>query len=146
MARSESEINGAKTDLGRSSRFAVAPMIDWTDRHCRFFHRLLTRHALLYTEMLTSGAIIRGHTESLLFFRKEEHPIAVQIGGSDPEEVGEAARIASQFGCDKINFNASRRLGGISKMTETGQTFDAAGNCKAHPEPRKNRLRSGWMS
>ena len=121
-------------------------MVDWTDRHCRFFHRLLMRHALLYREMLISGAIIRGHTESLLFFRKEEHPIAVQISGSDPVEIGEAARIASEFGFDEINFNASRRLGGISKMTETGQTFDAAGNCKAHPEPRKNRLRSGWIS
>ena len=106
MAPTESEKNGAKPDLERSARFAVAPMMDWTDRHCRFFHRLLTRHALLYTEMLTSAAIMRGDAESLLFFRKEEHPIAVQIGGSEPEELGEAARVASQFGYDEINFNA----------------------------------------
>ena len=106
MALAENKIDMEKTDLARSARFSVAPMMDWTDRHCRYFHRLLTRNALLYTEMLTSAAIVHGDPECLLAFRKEERPIAVQIGGSDPAELAKAARIASQFGYDEINFNA----------------------------------------
>ena len=75
-------------------RFAVAPMMDWTDRHCRFFHRLLTRRARLYTEMLTTGAVIHGDRARLLGFDAFEHPVALQLGGSDPSELGQAARIA----------------------------------------------------
>ncbi len=80
-------------------------MMDWTDRHCRAFHRELTRGALLYTEMLTADAIIHGDRERLLGFSKEEHPVALQLGGSDPEKMGAAARIGAAFGYDEINLN-----------------------------------------
>ncbi|WP_283811964.1 tRNA dihydrouridine(20/20a) synthase DusA [Bradyrhizobium nanningense] len=86
-------------------RFSVAPMMDWTDRHCRVFHRHLTRRALLYTEMLTTGAVIHGDRERLLGFDAVEHPIALQLGGSDPRELAEAARIGEAFGYDEINLN-----------------------------------------
>jgi tRNA-dihydrouridine synthase A len=84
---------------------AVAPMMDWTDRHCRFFHRGLTRRALLYTEMVTAEAVIRGDRERLIGFRDEEHPVALQLGGSEPARLGEAARIGAEFGYDEINLN-----------------------------------------
>ncbi len=80
-------------------------MMDWTDRHCRFFHRLLSRRARLYTEMVTTGAVIHGPRERLLGFSPEEHPVAVQLGGSDPRELAEAARIAEGFGYDEVNLN-----------------------------------------
>ncbi|MGI9484270.1 MAG: tRNA dihydrouridine(20/20a) synthase DusA [Hyphomicrobiales bacterium] len=86
-------------------KFSIAPMMDWTDRHCRFFHRLMTRHALLYTEMVTTGAVIHGDREHLLGFSGEEHPVALQIGGSDPGECAQAAQIGEQFGYDEINLN-----------------------------------------
>jgi tRNA-dihydrouridine synthase A len=86
-------------------RFSVAPMMDWTDRHCRVFHRHLTRRALLYTEMLTTGAIIHGDRERLLGFDAVEHPVALQLGGSDPHELALAARIGEDFGYDEINLN-----------------------------------------
>jgi len=88
-----------------AQRFSVAPMMDWTDRHCRVFHRLLTRHARLYTEMLTTPAIIRGDRARLLGFDESEHPVALQLGGSDPRELAEAARIGEGFGYDEINLN-----------------------------------------
>jgi tRNA-dihydrouridine synthase A len=80
-------------------------MMDWTDRHCRFFHRQLTRHALLYTEMVTADAVIRGKRDQLLGFSNEEHPIALQLGGSDAVKLAEAARIGEGFGYDEINLN-----------------------------------------
>ena len=80
-------------------------MMEWTDRHCRFFHRQLSRHALLYTEMVTSAAIIHGKREKLLGFDPAEHPVALQIGGSDPRQLAEAARIGEAFGYDEINLN-----------------------------------------
>jgi tRNA-dihydrouridine synthase A len=86
-------------------RFSVAPMMDWTDRHCRVFHRLLTRHARLYTEMLTTPAIIHGDRARLLGFDPSERPVALQLGGSDPRELAEAARIGEGFGYDEINLN-----------------------------------------
>ena len=86
-------------------RFNIAPMMDWTDRHCRFFHRLLTRRALLYTEMLTTGAILHGDRERLLGFDAAEHPVALQLGGSDPAALAECARIGEGFGYDEINLN-----------------------------------------
>ncbi|MBC9876607.1 tRNA dihydrouridine(20/20a) synthase DusA [Bradyrhizobium sp. INPA01-394B] len=89
----------------RNYLFSVAPMMDWTDRHCRVFHRHLARHALLYTEMLTTGAIIHGDRERLLGFDAVEHPVALQLGGSDPGELAKAARIGEQFGYDEINLN-----------------------------------------
>jgi len=80
-------------------------MMDWTDRHCRFLHRLLTRHSLLFTEMVNSGAIVRGDAERHLRFDPAEHPVALQLGGSDPFELAEACRIAERFGYDEINLN-----------------------------------------
>jgi tRNA-dihydrouridine synthase A len=85
--------------------FSVAPMMDWTDRHCRFFHRVLSRHALLYTEMVTAPAVIFGDRVRLLGFSEAEHPVAVQLGGSDPVQLAEAARIAADFGYGEINLN-----------------------------------------
>ena len=86
-------------------RFATAPMMDWSDRHCRFFHRLMTRRALLYTEMVTTGAVIHGDRQRLLGFDSAEHPIALQLGGSDPAALAESARIGEGFGYDEINLN-----------------------------------------
>ncbi len=86
-------------------RFTVAPMMDWTDRHCRSFHRLLSRRARLFTEMVTTGAVIHGPRERLLGFDPAEHPVAVQLGGSDPGELAQAARICVGFGYDEINLN-----------------------------------------
>ena len=86
-------------------RFSVAPMMDWTDRHCRVLHRTLSRHALLYTEMVTTGAIIHGDRQRLLGFDAVEHPVAVQLGGSDPAALAMSARICADFGYDEINLN-----------------------------------------
>ncbi len=86
-------------------RFSVAPMMDWTDRHCRVFHRLMTRRARLYTEMLTTGAIIHGDRQRLLGFDASEHPVALQLGGSDPRDLATAAKIGEDFGYDEINLN-----------------------------------------
>lgn len=86
-------------------RFSVAPMMDWTDRHCRVFHRLLSRRALLYTEMVTTGAIIHGDRERLLGFSPQEHPVALQLGGSDPGDLAVSARIGADYGYDEINLN-----------------------------------------
>jgi tRNA-dihydrouridine synthase A len=80
-------------------------MMDWTDRHCRFFHRLLTQHALLYTEMVTAEAVLRGDRKRLLGFSPEEHSVALQLGGSDPAKLAEAAAIGEAFGYDEINLN-----------------------------------------
>ena len=80
-------------------------MMDWTDRHCRFFHRLMSRRALLYTEMVTTGAVIHGDRQRLLGFDPAEHPIALQLGGSDPAALAESARIGEGFGYDEINLN-----------------------------------------
>src|SRR5215467_4539738 len=94
-----------KTTKSYDFLFSVAPMMDWTDRHCRVFHRLLTRRARLYTEMLTTGAVIHGDRARLLGFDASEHPVALQLGGSDPRELAESARIGEDFGYDEINLN-----------------------------------------
>jgi tRNA-dihydrouridine synthase A len=86
-------------------RFCAAPMMDWTDRHCRTFHRLMTRRGRLYTEMLTSGAILHGDRQRLLAFDACEHPVALQLGGSDPRDLALAAKIGEDFGYDEINLN-----------------------------------------
>ena len=91
--------------INQLHRFAVAPMMDWTDRHCRVFHRLMTRRARLYTEMLTTGAIIHGDRQRLLGFDASEHPVALQLGGSDPRDLATAAEIGEDFGYDEINLN-----------------------------------------
>ncbi|GAA6133311.1 tRNA dihydrouridine(20/20a) synthase DusA [Oceaniserpentilla sp. 4NH20-0058] len=87
--------------------FSTAPMMDWSDKHCRYFWRLLSKEALLYTEMVTSGAIIhgKGGPERFLNFNQEEHPIALQLGGSNPAELAQCAKIAQDFGYDEINLN-----------------------------------------
>ncbi len=101
-------------------RFAVAPMMDWTDRHCRMFHRQLTRRALLYTEMVTADAVIHGDRQRLIGFAPEEHPLAIQLGGAEPGKLAEAARIAAGFGYDEINLN----VGCPSDRVQSG-TFGA---------------------
>ena len=80
-------------------------MMDWTDRHCRYFHRLLTRRALIYTEMITTGAILRGNRARLLRLDASEHPVALQLGGCEPRALAECARIGEEFGYDEINLN-----------------------------------------
>ncbi len=87
-----------------SLRFSVAPMLDWTDRHCRYFHRLLTSQALLYTEMITTGAIIHGKGDFLKYHEKE-HPVALQLGGSNPKDLAQCAKLAEERGYDEINLN-----------------------------------------
>ena len=88
-----------------AARLSVAPMMDWTDRHCRGFHRLLSRRALLYTAMVTSAAIVHGDRARLLDFGPGEHPVALQLGGSDPAELRQAVQIAADWGYDEINLN-----------------------------------------
>src|SRR6476620_11264774 len=88
-----------------SWRFCVAPMMDWTDRHCRYFHRLLAPHARLYTEMVTSGAVLHGDRERLLGFSAAESPVALQLGGHEPADLAACARIGVEFGYDEINLN-----------------------------------------
>ena len=97
--------NNEKQQKTLDRRFCVAPMMEWTDRHCRFFHRLLTRRALIYTEMLTTGAVLRGDRARLLGFDPSEHPVALQLGGCDPAALREAARIGEYTGYDEINLN-----------------------------------------
>lgn len=91
--------------LAHARRFCIAPMMEWTDRHCRYFHRLLTRRTLLYTEMVTTGAVIHGDRVRLLAFDPAEHPVALQLGGSDPRALAQSARIACDLGYDEINLN-----------------------------------------
>ena len=86
-------------------RFCVAPMMDRTDRHCRYFHRLLTKRSFLYTEMLHSNAILNGDINKLLEFKTEEHPLAIQLGGSDPSSLAEASVVSEEFGFREINLN-----------------------------------------
>jgi len=88
-----------------SHRFCVAPMIDWTDRHCRRFHRALSRRARLYTEMITTGALIHGPRERLLAFDPAEHPVAIQLGGSEPADLARSAKWAERAGYDEVNLN-----------------------------------------
>jgi len=88
-----------------TARFAVAPMMDWTDRHCRVLHRLLSARALLYTEMVTAQAVVHGDRARLIGFSPAEHSVALQLGGSEPRRLAEAARIGAEFGYDEINLN-----------------------------------------
>ena len=91
--------------LDTARKFSIAPMMGYTDRHARYFLRLIATKCLLYTEMVTSAAIIHGDRDKLLDFSPEEHPLACQLGGSDPQELAEAARIVEQWGYDEINLN-----------------------------------------
>jgi tRNA-dihydrouridine synthase A len=119
-------------------RFCIAPMMEWTDRHCRFFHRLLTRQALIYTEMLTTGAVLHGDRARLLGFDPFEHPVALQLGGCDPRELAQSARIGEDFGYDEINLNVgcpSDRVQegrfGACLMAEPSMVGDCVGAMKA---------------
>ncbi len=86
-------------------KLCVAPMLDWTDRHCRYFHRLLSRHARLYTEMVTTGALIHGDVARHLTYNEAEHPVALQLGGSEPSDLAHCARLAQRWAYDEINLN-----------------------------------------
>ena len=86
-------------------KFTVAPMLDWTDRHCRYFHRLLTKQALLYTEMVTTGALLNGDVERHLRFNAFEQPVALQLGGSEPKEMAACTRLAEDYGYAEVNIN-----------------------------------------
>jgi len=96
---------GMNADARTAHRLSVAPMMDWTDRHCRFFHRLMTRRAMLYTEMVTAPAIVHGPKPRLLDYSAAEHPVALQLGGSDPRELAEAVRLSRDWGYDEVNLN-----------------------------------------
>ena len=97
--------NAYPTSQFNTHRFSVAPMLDWTDRHCRYFHRTLSQHALLYTEMVTTGAILHGNRDRHLQFNSAEHPLALQLGGSNPADLAECAKIAADYAYDEINLN-----------------------------------------
>ncbi|MBC8013713.1 MAG: tRNA dihydrouridine(20/20a) synthase DusA [Methyloceanibacter sp.] len=88
-----------------SHRFCVAPMMEWTDRHCRYFLRLISRRTFLYTEMVTAEAVLYGNRERVLGFSPEEHPVGLQLGGSDPEKLAQASKIGADYGYDEINLN-----------------------------------------
>nr|WP_318246008.1 tRNA dihydrouridine(20/20a) synthase DusA [Seohaeicola saemankumensis] len=98
-------ISTTRSDINRAARLSVAPMMDWTDRHCRYLHRLLSGQTLLYTEMVTAPALVRGGALHLLEHSPEEQPLALQLGGSDPGELAEAARLGVQAGYGEINLN-----------------------------------------
>ena len=102
------------------ARLSVAPMMDWTDRHCRYFHRLMSKNILLYTEMVTSAALIRGKATHLLDLNESEHPVALQLGGSDPNELTKAAVLGEKFGYNEVNLN----VGCPSDRVQSG-TFGA---------------------
>ncbi|MBU3259465.1 tRNA dihydrouridine(20/20a) synthase DusA [Roseovarius sp. PS-C2] len=106
--------------VNRHAKLSVAPMMDWTDRHCRYLHRLLSRDALLYTEMVTAPALVRGGALHLLEYTPEEHPVALQLGGSDPAELAQAAKLGAEAGYDEINLN----VGCPSDRVQSG-TFGA---------------------
>ncbi|MDD0838120.1 tRNA dihydrouridine(20/20a) synthase DusA [Curvibacter sp. HBC61] len=112
-------------------RTSVAPMMDWTDRHCRYLHRLITRHTLLYTEMVTTGALIHGDVARHLRYNAEEHPVALQLGGSEPADLAHCARLGEQWGYDEINLNCGcpservqRGAFGACLMAEAGLVAD----------------------
>jgi tRNA-dihydrouridine synthase A len=94
-----------KQDAYKGRRLSVAPMMDWTDRHCRVFHRQITRHTWLYTEMVTTGALVYGDVERHLRYDEVEHPVALQLGGSDPVDLAKSAKLGEQWGYDEINLN-----------------------------------------
>ena len=105
MSENMQAVGHSNDQAVRAARLSVAPMMDWTDRHCRYFHRLMSRHALLYTEMVTAPALVRGDAQHLLRFDPSEHPIAVQLGGSDSAELATATKLCADHGYDEVNLN-----------------------------------------
>jgi tRNA-dihydrouridine synthase A len=132
-------------------RISVAPMMDWTDRHCRYFLRSLSPDVLLYTEMITAAAILRGNRERLLAYDAAEHPVALQLGGSEPDRLAAAARIGADFGYDEINLNCgcpSDRVHsgafGACLMLEPSRVADCvAAMCGAVSVPVTVKMRIG---
>jgi tRNA-dihydrouridine synthase A len=132
-------------------RFCVAPMMDWTDRHCRFFHRLISQHTLLYTEMVTTGALIHGDHHRFLKFNLDEHPLAFQLGGSNPRELALCAKMIEDYGYDEVNLNVgcpSDRVQngrfGACLMLEPGLVADCvAAMCAAVSIPVTVKSRTG---
>ncbi len=119
-------------------RLSVAPMLDWTDRHCRFFHRLLTKRTRLYTEMVTTGALLHGDQARHLDFNREEHAVALQLGGSEPADLAACARLAEQWGYDEVNLNCGcpsprvqRGAFGACLMTEAALVGDCVAAMRA---------------
>lgn len=119
-------------------RLCVAPMMDWTDRHCRYFHRLLAPEALLYTEMITTGAVLHGGAERFLGFDPAERPVALQLGGSEPEDLAACARLAEAYGYAEVNLNCGcpsarvqRGAFGACLMREPGLVADCVGAMRA---------------
>ena len=122
------------TSQTNQKQFAIAPMMAWTDRHCRVFHRTLTKRALLFTEMVTSGAVIHGNREKILGFSQIEHPVVCQIGGSNPAELAESAKIIENYGYDEINLNVgcpSNRVQNGSFGACLMKTPELVGECVA---------------
>ena len=105
LSMASKKSNKTERNIENSGRFSVAPMMDWTDRHCRYFHRQFTSNSLLYTEMIAAAALVKGRAYNLLDYSAEEHPLALQLGGSDPIELSEAASIGDAHGYDEINLN-----------------------------------------
>lgn len=135
-------------------RVSVAPMMDWTDRHCRYFLRGFSPHVLLYTEMITAAAILRGNRERLLAFDPEEHPVALQLGGSEPGELAAAAKAGEEAGYDEINLNCgcpSDRVAsgafGACLMLEPARVADCVAEMRAHVSvPVTVKMRVGVVS
>ena len=129
---------------------SVAPMMDWTDRHCRWFHRRLSARALLYTEMVVADAVIHGDKDYLMSYNPEEHPVALQIGGSDPVKLAKASKVGEQFGYDEININIgcpsdrvqSGRFGAclMAEPDLVAECYDAMANAVEVPVTVKCRL------
>jgi tRNA-dihydrouridine synthase A len=129
---------------------SVAPMMDWTDRHCRYFHRLITRHTRLYTEMVTTGALLHGDVPRHLDYNAEEHPVALQLGGSEPADLAACARLAQQWGYDEVNLNCGcpservqRGAFGACLMVEAalvGDCVDAMRQACSLPVTVKHRI------
>ncbi len=134
----------------KAHRFCVAPMLDWTDRHCRFFHRLISQQALLYTEMVTTGALIHGDRHRFLQFNAAENPLAFQLGGSNPKDLAICARMAEDYGYDEVNLNVgcpSDRVQngrfGACLMAEpelVAECFEAMSRAVAIPVTIKSRI------
>jgi tRNA-dihydrouridine synthase A len=104
-SRSPTQFDLKPEVLDRARRVSVAPMMDWTDRHCRYFHRLLSKNTLLYTEMVTTGALLHGDVARHLDFSEQEHPVALQLGGSEPHDLAKAAKLGQSWGYAEINLN-----------------------------------------
>ena len=144
----------AQDRIKTARKVCVAPMMDWTDRHCRYFLRGLSPHALLYTEMITSAAVLRGDRERLLAFDPEEHPVALQLGGSEPDDLAKAARIGEETGYDEINLNcgcpsdrvASGSFGACLMLEPTKVADCVAAMCAAVSIPVTVKMRVGVVS